>query len=217
MFPIASRIDSTDGIISRNLGFVEVQSLPYVLVSGWASGISVYATVLVTGLAGRFGGLDSVPHVFERTDVLILAAILASCEFVADKIPFLDSAWDAVHTVIRPAFGALIGGLIAGETGDLNEALAAALGGTTAFGSHSTKASLRLAVNASPEPISNIALSLSEDGAVVGVLLLAIHHPWAALVIALALLFFGVVLATLAIQRIRRGFRRLRNRAAATN
>ena len=102
--------------------------------------------------------------------------------------------------------GALIGGLIAGESGDLYEALAAALGGTTAFGSHSTKASLRLAVNASPEPISNIALSLSEDGAVVGVLLLAIHHPWAALVIALALLFFGVVLATLAIQRIRRSF-----------
>ena len=152
--------------MARNLGFVEVQTLPYVLVSGWASGISVYATVLVTGLAGRFGGLESVPHAFERTDVLILAAILAACEFVADKILFLDSAWDAVHTVIRPAFGALIGGLIAGETGDLNEALAAALGGTTAFGSHSTKASLRLAVNASPEPISNIALSLSEDGAV---------------------------------------------------
>ena len=132
--------------MARNLGFVEVQTLPYVLVSGWASGISVYATVLVTGLAGRFGGLESVPHAFERTDVLILAAILAACEFVADKIPFLDSAWDAVR-----------------------------------------------------------------------VLLLAIHHPWAALVIALALLFFGVVLATLAIQRIRRGLRRLRNRAAATN
>jgi uncharacterized membrane protein len=194
-----------------------VDALAYVVTSGWASGMSVYTTVLVTGLAGRFGGLDSVPHVFERTDVLVVAAILAACEFVADKIPYLDSAWDAAHTVIRPAFGALVGGLIAGETGDLNEAFAAAIGGTTAFGSHSTKASLRLAVNASPEPISNIALSLSEDTAVVGVLLLAIHHPWAALVIALALLFFGVVLATLVLRHIRRGFRRLRGRLSGTD
>jgi hypothetical protein len=194
-----------------------VESLAYVVISGWASGISVYATVLVTGLAGRFGGLDTVPHVFERTDVLVLATILAAVEFVADKIPYLDSAWDAAHTVIRPAFGALVGGLIAGETGDLNEAFAAALGGTTAFGSHSTKASLRLAVNASPEPFSNIALSLSEDTALVSVLLLAVHHPWAALAIALVLLFFGVVLAMLALRRIRRGFGRLRSRLSGTD
>jgi Domain of unknown function (DUF4126) len=194
-----------------------VESLAYVVISGWASGISVYATVLVTGLAGRFGGLDTVPHVFERTDVLVLAAILAALEFVADKIPYLDSAWDAAHTVIRPAFGALVGGLIAGETGDLNEAFAAALGGTTAFGSHSTKASLRLAVNASPEPFSNIALSLSEDTALVSVLLLAVHHPWAALVLALVLLFFGVVLAMLVLRRVRRAFRRLRSRLSGTD
>jgi hypothetical protein len=194
-----------------------VESLAYVVISGWASGISVYATVLVTGLAGRFGGLDTVPHVFERTDVLVLATILAAVEFVADKIPYLDSAWDAAHTVIRPAFGALVGGLIAGETGDLNEAFAAALGGTTAFGSHSTKASLRLAVNASPEPFSNIALSLSEDTALVSVLLLAVHHPWAALVLALVLLFFGVVLAMLVLRRVRRAFRRLRSRLSGTD
>ena len=192
-----------------------MEALAYVVTSGWASGISVYVTVLVTGLAGRFGGLESVPPLFERTDVLIVAAILAACEFVADKIPYVDSAWDAAHTVIRPAFGALVGGLIAGETGDLNEALAAALGGTTAFGSHATKSSLRLAANASPEPFSNIALSLTEDGAVVAVLLLAIDHPWAALAIALALLLFGVLLATFAIRRIRRGWRRLRDHPRA--
>ena len=189
-----------------------MEALAYVLTTGWASGISVYATVLVTGLSGRFGGLETVPQVFERTDVLILAAILATCEFVADKIPYFDSAWDAAHTVIRPAFGALMGGLIAGETGDLNEALAVLLGGGTALGSHATKSSLRLAVNASPEPLSNIALSLSEDGAVVGVLLLAIHHPWAALAIALTLLVFGAVLAMFVIRRVRRGVRRLRSR-----
>jgi hypothetical protein len=191
-----------------------VDSLAYVVTSGWASGISVYATVLVTGLAGRFGGLESVPHAFERTDVLIVAGVLAACEFVADKIPLVDSAWDVAHTVIRPAFAAVVGGLIAGETGDLNEAVAAMLGGTTALTSHATKASLRLAVNASPEPVSNIALSLVEDTAVVGVLLLAVDHPWAALAVALVLLFAGVVLVTLAIRRIREGVRRFRGRFA---
>jgi Domain of unknown function (DUF4126) len=194
-----------------------VDALAYVVTSGWASGISVYATVLVTGLAGRFGGLESVPSGFERTDVLVLAAILATIEFVADKIPYVDSAWDAAHTVIRPAFGALVGGLIAGQTGDLNEVVGALLGGGTAFGSHATKSSLRLAVNASPEPVSNIVLSLSEDGAVVGVLLLAINHPWAALAIALVLLVFGALLATLAIRRIRRGLRRVRSRLESTS
>jgi hypothetical protein len=191
-----------------------VDALAYVVTSGWASGISVYTTVLVSGLAGRFAGLETVPHVFERTDVLVIAAVLAGCEFVADKIPYVDSAWDVVHTVIRTTFAAVIGALISGQAGDLNEALGAVLGGTTALTSHATKASLRLAVNASPEPFSNIALSLSEDTAVVGVLLLAIHHPWAALAIALALLLAGIVLATLVIRQIRQGLRRLQRRYA---
>jgi hypothetical protein len=189
-----------------------VDALAYVVTSGWSSGISVYATVLVTGLAGRFGGLDSVPHAFERTDVLVVAAILAAFEFVADKIAFVDSAWDAVHTVIRPAFAALVGGLIADQTGEMNEAVAAALGGVTAVGSHGTKASLRLAVNASPEPVSNVAVSLGEDTAVVGVLLLAVDHPWLAFAIALVLLVAGVTVATFAIRRIRRGLRRVQAR-----
>lgn len=194
-----------------------MESLAYVLTSGWASGISAYTTVLVFGLAGRFGGLETVPHALERTDVLIVAGVLAACEFVADKVPYVDSAWDVVHTVVRTTFAAVIGALIAGQAGDLNEALAAVLGGTTALASHGTKASLRLAVNASPEPVSNIALSLSEDTAVVAVLLLAINHPWAALAIAMVLLFAGVVLATLVIRRVRQGVRRFRSRFADTH
>jgi uncharacterized membrane protein len=189
-----------------------VEALAYVLTSGWASGISIYTTVLVTGLAGRYGGFESVPHAVERTDVLIVAAVLAALEFVADKIPYVDSASDLVHTAIRPAFGAVLGALIAGQTGDVNVALAAVLAGATALTSHSTKTSLRLALNTSPEPVSNVALSLSEDTAVVGVLLLAVHHPWAALAIALALLLAGILIATFAIRRIRRGLRRLRAR-----
>jgi hypothetical protein len=186
-----------------------MESLAYVLTSGWASGINVYATLLVTGLVGRFGDVERVPDVLERTDVLLLTAVLSVLEFVADKIPYVDSAWDAVHTVIRPAVGAILGALLAGEADDLGEAAGAVLGGTTALASHAAKASLRLAVNASPEPVSNIVLSLSENAAVVGVLLLAIDHPWLALAIAGALLVAAGALAVVLIRTIQRGWDRL--------
>jgi hypothetical protein len=190
-----------------------MESLAYVLTSGWASGINVYATLLVTGLVGRFGDVERVPDVLERTDVLLLTAVLSAFEFVADKIPYVDSAWDAVHTVIRPAVGAILGALLAGEADDLGEAAGAVLGGTTALASHAAKASLRLAVNASPEPVSNIVLSLSENAAVVGVLLLAIDHPWVAVAIAGALLVAAGALAVVLIRTIQRGWDRLVGRS----
>lgn len=192
-----------------------MESLAYVLTSGWASGLNVYATVLVTGLVGRFGDVERVPGVLERTDVLLAAAVLAGLEFVADKIPYVDSGWDAVHTVIRPTLAAILGALLAGEADDLGEAVAAVLGGTTALASHAAKASLRLAVNASPEPVSNIVLSLAENTAVVGVLLLAVDHPWAALGIATALLVAAGTLAVVLIRSIRRGWGRLLGRVSA--
>jgi hypothetical protein len=190
-----------------------MESLAYVVTSGWASGVNVYATVLVTGLIGRWGGVGGVPAVLERTDVLLAAAALTAVEFVADKIPYVDSAWDAVQTAIRPTIGAVLGALLAGESDDLGEAVGAVLGGSTALASHAAKASLRLAVNASPEPVSNIVLSLAEDTAVVGVLLLAVDHPWAALAIALTLLVAGAALAVFLIRTIRRGWGRLLGRA----
>jgi hypothetical protein len=186
-----------------------MESLAYVLTSGWASGVNVYATLLVIGLIGRFGDVERVPDVLERNDVLLLTAVLTALEFVADKIPYVDSAWDAVHTVIRPAVGAILGALLAGEADDLGEAAGAVLGGTTALASHAAKASLRLAVNASPEPVSNIVLSLSENAAVVGVLLLAIDYPWLALAVAMALLVAAGVFAVVLIRTIRRGWDRL--------
>lgn len=192
-----------------------MESLAYVLTSGWASGVNVYATLLVTGLIGRFGDVERVPDVLERTDVLLLTAVLSALEFVADKIPYVDSAWDAVHTVIRPAVGAILGALLAGEADDLGEAAGAVLGGTTALASHAAKASLRLAVNASPEPVSNIVLSLSENAAVVGVLLLAIDHPWVAVAIAGALLVAAGTLAVVLIRTIQRGWDRLVGRRPA--
>jgi Domain of unknown function (DUF4126) len=92
-----------------------MESLAYVFTSGWASGINVYATLLVIGLVGRFGDVERVPDELKRTDVLLLTAVLSALEFVADKIPYVDSAWDAVHTVIRPAVGAILGALLAGR------------------------------------------------------------------------------------------------------
>lgn len=192
-----------------------MESLAYVLTSGWASGLNVYATVLVTGLVGRFGDVERVPAVLERTDVLLAAGALAGIEFVADKIPYVDTGWDAIHTVIRPTLAAVLGALLAGEADDLGEAVAAVLAGSSALASHAAKASLRLAVNASPEPVSNIVLSLAENAAVVGVLLLAIEHPWAALAIATALLVIAAVAAVALVRVARRGWGRLLGRLPA--
>ncbi|MGH3063049.1 MAG: DUF4126 domain-containing protein [Gaiellaceae bacterium] len=187
-----------------------MESLAYVLTSGWASGINVYATILVTGLLGRYGGVEGVPDVLERTEVLLPAAALFAIEFVADKIPYVDNVWDAVHTAVRPTLGAVLGALLAGEANDLGEAVGAVLGGTTALASHAAKASLRLAVNASPEPVSNIVLSLAEDSVVVAVLLLAVDHPWWALAAALVLLVGAASLGLFLIGRIRQFVQRLR-------
>ena len=187
-----------------------MESLAYVLTSGWASGINVYATILVTGLLGRYGGVEGVPDVLERNEILLPAAALFAIEFVADKIPYVDNVWDAVHTAIRPTLAAVLGALLAGEANDLGEAVAAVLGGTTALASHAAKASLRLAVNASPEPVSNIVLSLAEDTVVVAVLLLAVDHPWWALAAAVVLLVGAASLGLLLIRRIRQFVHRLR-------
>jgi Domain of unknown function (DUF4126) len=187
-----------------------VESLAYVLTSGWASGINVYATILVTGLLGRYGGVAGVPDVLERNEILLPAAALFAIEFVADKIPYVDNVWDAVHTAIRPTLAAVLGALLAGEANDLGEAVAAVLGGTTALASHAAKASLRLAVNASPEPVSNIVLSLAEDTVVVAVLLLAVDHPWWALAAAVVLLVGAASLGLFLIRRIRQFVHRLR-------
>ncbi|MDH6110019.1 hypothetical protein P3T36_005745 [Kitasatospora sp. MAP12-15] len=179
--------------------------LPLIFTSGWASGINAYAVVMLLGLLGRFGGAESVPHVLERTDVLIAAIVLTICDAVADKIPYVDSVWDAVHTVIRPVAGAVVAALLAGQhPGSLGQLAAGAIGGGVALASHVVKASLRMAVNTSPEPLSNIVISLLEDLAVAGLVTLAIFHPWAAASVAAVLLVAGLLLVWFAFARIRR-------------
>lgn len=176
--------------------------------SGWASGINAYAVVVVMGLLGRMAGVEVIPGALQRTDVLVVAGILFFLEMFADKIPYIDSTWDAVHTAIRPIVGATIGYLIGNENSSLDAALFAATGGVTALLSHLTKAGIRLGVNASPEPVSNIVVSTTEDVAVTGVVALAAAQPFVAAGIAGLLLVVGAILAFWLVRRVRRLKRR---------
>ena len=186
---------------------------PTVISAGWASGVNAYLTVLVLSLAGR-AGWGAVPDELQTDRVLIAALVLTAIEFVTDKVPYLDSVWDGVHTAVRPAIGSLLGVALAGEadTDGSGEVLAAAGSGALALASHGVKAGLRLGINASPEPFSNILASLVEDGLVTGVMLLAIDHPVPAAVIALVLLLSGLVLVVFLIKRIRRALGALQAR-----
>ncbi|RAJ43634.1 uncharacterized protein DUF4126 [Kitasatospora sp. SolWspMP-SS2h] len=193
-----------------------MEAVPLIFTSGWASGINAYAVVLLLGLFGRFGGADSVPPALERTDVLVAAGVLFLCEAVLDKIPYVDSLWDVAHTFIRPVAGATVGALLAShDPGSLGEVAAGALGGTTALLSHGVKAGLRMAVNTSPEPASNILLSLSEDLSVAGLVTLAVFHPWLAASTAAVLLALGLLIVWFAVSRIRRFWLRRRERRRA--
>jgi hypothetical protein len=188
-------------------------SLGSVIGTGWASGINLYGTVLLLGLFGRLD-IAETPELLQSTPVLIGAAVLYLVEFVVDKIPYLDSGWDVVHTAVRPIGAALLGALLAGEA--LPDIIPATVSGVTALASHATKAGTRLAVNASPEPASNIAVSLLEDGLVVGVVWFAVTYPWIAAGLSVLLLAGGVVLMVAMWKVIRRGFQRLRGARAET-
>lgn len=182
--------------------------LPLVFTSGWASGINAYAVVLLLGIFGATGVSDEVPASLQRTDVLVVAGLLFLCELVADKIPYVDSVWDTAHTVIRPVSGAVVAALLAGGDGSLPELAAGAVGGSTALVSHLVKAGTRMAVNTSPEPFSNIAMSTVEDLGVAGVVTFAIFHPWIAAGVAGTLLVIGLVVLAFLASRIRRFLRR---------
>ena len=162
---------------------------------GWASGFRLYAAVFLTGMAGWLGWVALPPGltVLQHPAVLVASGFMLSVEFFADKIPFVDSMWDAVHTVIRIPAGAALAAAAFGADHQAMAWIAALLGGSLAATSHATKMTTRAAVNTSPEPFSNIAVSLAEDGFVVFLLWLAATHP---LLFAIALVL-SVVLAVL--------------------
>ncbi|KAA1427279.1 DUF4126 domain-containing protein [Nocardioides antri] len=185
-----------------------MESLALTFSSGWASGVNAYLVVLVLGIADRVGGLAQVPDELGRWEVLGVAALMYAFEFVADKIPYVDSAWDVVSTVIRPLVGGVIGVLLAGDSESMNALVGGIVGGGSALGAHSVKAGTRLAVNSVPEPFSNVAVSSAEDVVVLVVVWFAIEHPYIAAGIAGTLLVVGLVVLWFAIRLVRRGWRR---------
>jgi Domain of unknown function (DUF4126) len=189
-----------------------VESLPLVFSSGWASGINTYLAVLVLGIADRLGNVAEIPDALQRWDVLGVAGFLYVMEFIADKVPYIDSTWDAISTVIRPTAGAVIGVLMAGDADTLTQAVLGVVGGGTALLAHSIKAGTRLAVNTSPEPVSNIGLSVMEDFAVLGVVWFAIEHPQAAALIVAILLLTGMAILYFAAKLIRKGWQKWKQR-----
>lgn len=185
-----------------------MDALALAFSSGWASGVNAYLVVLVLGLAERAGDTQQLPDALARTDVLVVAALLFAFELVVDKIPIVDSTWDAVSTAIRPTVGAVLGLLLAGEADSLDQAVGAAVGGGSALLSHSVKAGARLAINASPEPFSNIAVSVTEDVTVFAVVWYAVEHPEVAAAIAAVLLAVGLGVLFIALRFVRRGYQR---------
>ncbi|NYI76513.1 DUF4126 domain-containing protein [Nocardioides panzhihuensis] len=189
-----------------------MESLALTFSSGWASGINAYLVVLVLGVVQRATGAEEIPDVLGTWPVLTAAGVMFAIEFVADKVPYIDSTWDSISTVIRPTIGAVIGVLLAGEADSLGAAVGGVVGGTSALMSHLIKASERLAVNSSPEPVSNSVVSVAEDGLVLGVVWLATQHPLAAAGIAAVMLVAGLVLMYFVVRAVRGGWRRLTRR-----
>jgi hypothetical protein len=189
-----------------------LESLGHALAFAVGAGINLYATVLVLGLAARFDWVE-VPGALEPVGsawVIGGAAVLYLLEFLADKIPWIDSLWDAIHTLVRPIGAAVIAVAALGPASPGMEVAAALLGGAIGASTHAAKAGTRLAVNASPEPASNIAVSLLEDGFVVGLVLLLLTHPLLGLALAVAALVSVVVLLTVLFRVL---IRRRRRRA----
>ena len=162
------------------------------------AGLNLYLTVFVTGLAIHFHWITLASNyqslaVLGEPIVITIAGILYGIEFLADKIPWIDSAWDAVHTIIRPIGGALLAIQVLGHPNPVFVVIVGLLGGGTSLIAHTAKSATRLTTNASPEPFSNIALSIGEDVAVVGGLALIYHNPILALIvftIAIAAFFY---------------------------
>ena len=182
----------------------------------WGSGIRLYATIFVIGMLGRFGYLHLPTHllVLQHPIVLITAAVLMAGEFLADKVPGFDSAWDALHTFIRIPAGAFLAWGAIGNATPAVQMAAALAGGLITGGTHLAKSSGRVAINASPEPFSNWTASVGEDGLVLAGLFLAIHHPAAFLLLLALFLLLLIWLLPKLIRVLMRLVRRLAGRAA---
>src|SRR5438445_6296090 len=157
-----------------------LQQLGLAMGTAWTSGINVYATVAALGIA-QASGLIALPpglEVLANPAVIAVAVAMYFVEFFADKVPYVDSGWDALHTFIRVPAGALLAARAIGPTDPALEVVAALAGGSVALAAHGTKAATRLAINASPEPFTNWAASITEDVVVFVGVWAAFQHPY---------------------------------------
>lgn len=194
------------------MGVIETLSLA--MGTAWTSGLNLYATIASLGLANRAGMIQLPPDLQILADPLVIgiACLMYFIEFFADKVPYVDSGWDVLHTFIRVPAGAL---LAAGAVGDVNPAmeLAALLaGGGVALAAHGTKMTVRLAVNTSPEPFSNWFASVGEDLAVLGGIWLIFHHPLVMIVLVVGFTAFAAWLIPRLFRLAKRGFQALKAR-----
>lgn len=183
-----------------------LNALSRIVPFAFASGVNLYATVAVVGLSSRFG-LVSLPEqfrAFENPWVIGIALAMYCIEFVADKVPWVDSIWDAVHTVIRPLGGAFVAVAALGQASPTSQVLAALLGGSVALTTHLTKAGTRVVANTSPEPFTNSVLSFAEDIFVVGLTWFAMHHPIVATCVVVVLLVVIVAASSMIIRGVKR-------------
>jgi len=191
-----------------------LQALSLAMGTAWTSGINLYATVAALGIAGR-AEMIKLPadlQVLMHPAVIAVACVMYVIEFFADKVPYVDSGWDVLHTFIRVPAGAI---LAARSLGDMNPALelvALLGGGAIALAAHGTKATTRLAINASPEPFSNWFASVTEDLAVLGGIWMIFNHPVLMLILVLSFLALVAWLAPKLFRLAKRGFQALRDR-----
>jgi len=169
-------------------------SLGILMGSSWASGVNLYLTTAGLGIAHRMGwvtlpgNMDSLAHPI----VIGVALLIFAVEFFADKIPYVDSAWDSVHTFIRPAGAMILGYMAMADIGPAAQYPVALLTGSIAMDSHLTKATSRVAINTSPEPFSNTVASVTEDASVLGILYLIIKHPVIAAILVILFILFSI-------------------------
>lgn len=191
-----------------------LQSLSLALGTAWASGINLYATVAALGIAGRSEMIQLPPElqVLTHPAVIAVACIMYVIEFFADKVPYVDSGWDVLHTFIRIPAGAILAARSLGPMNPALEVVALLGGGAVALAAHGTKATARLAINASPEPFSNWITSITEDFAVLGGIWMIFNHPIVMIILVLAFLAMVVWLVPKLFRMAKRGFQALRNR-----
>ena len=185
-----------------------LETLGFTLGTSFASGLNLYLTVVAAGPLQRFGvvQLPDALQILAHPLVLGIAGALFVIEFVADKIPWVDSAWDAVHTVIRPVGGALIAVATLGEQSTAMQTVVALFGGALAASTHFSKAGTRVMANASPEPFTNWILSIGEDAFVVGLGVLALKYPAAAAIVVIVCVAVIVSFAAVIVKLVRRRF-----------